>query len=72
VLELPGNTNSNTNAVQELVHTMQLAIVFFTAILAGLLIWIGMLSEKIKKFKARLRQLEDWRLQSEARLSPKP
>lgn len=51
---------------------MQLAIVFFTAILAGLLIWIGMLSEKIKKFKARLRQLEDWRLQSEARLSPKP
>lgn len=72
MLELLTGGNTNAKAILELAHAMQTVILTGGLVACGLLVWIGVLSEKLGKFKVRLRQLEDWKLQFEARLSPKP
>ena len=64
-------TTPTVEAVKELARVLQAIIVWFGLTMIALVVWLAYLQEKFGKLKKRIRQLEDWKLQVDARLSPK-
>ena len=57
--------------IKELARAMQFMIIWVSLVMVALVLWLGYLQGKLGKFKKQIRQLEDWKIQLDARLSPK-